>query len=196
MPTVTAEAGAGGSAGDGSVCDDAADLDSDAENCGRCGHDCLGGECEFGKCLPVTVAASQTNPIDVATDGTYVYWSGSDSEKKKYYVASRRVDFSDDVKIIATAEVSAHGLTVGNGAVYWWSSGQLRVCQSPDCADGPSDFASAQARPALQCSQSMISSSGRVLQLMARVTAGSGARPRHHPRRCRFSPAPLIRRRS
>jgi hypothetical protein len=50
----TSEGGAG-DASDGSAC--GADLSVDPKNCGRCGHDCLGGACESGKCQGVQLAA-------------------------------------------------------------------------------------------------------------------------------------------
>jgi hypothetical protein len=35
-----------------------ADLQNDKGNCGTCGHDCLGGDCQAGVCQPVLVAQS------------------------------------------------------------------------------------------------------------------------------------------
>src|SRR5262245_57850836 len=39
-----------------------ADLATDAKNCGRCKHDCLGGACKLGKCQPVQIAAGDQTP--------------------------------------------------------------------------------------------------------------------------------------
>ena len=41
---------------DASAC--AADLKSDAKNCGRCGHDCLGGACTAGRCEAFEISAT------------------------------------------------------------------------------------------------------------------------------------------
>jgi hypothetical protein len=49
-----AAAGRDGEAGT-SVC---TDTSSDPKNCGRCGHDCLGGACSGGHCAPVELARS------------------------------------------------------------------------------------------------------------------------------------------
>lgn len=55
----------------------------DPDNCGTCGHSCLGGACTAGACEPVMLASDQgdTNdqfygagPVDLATDGAHVYW--------------------------------------------------------------------------------------------------------------------------
>jgi hypothetical protein len=49
----TAVTGAGGEAGSGPACN--ADFTSDPQNCGRCGHDCGGGECLDSACQLVVV---------------------------------------------------------------------------------------------------------------------------------------------
>jgi hypothetical protein len=51
--------------------------DSDAHNCGQCGHDCLGGTCASGSCGPVVLASAQRQPAYVALDGEFVYWTNS-----------------------------------------------------------------------------------------------------------------------
>ncbi|MEO7034278.1 MAG: hypothetical protein ABI548_10315 [Polyangiaceae bacterium] len=78
--------------------------------------------------------------MGIVTDGTYVYWSGSDSAGKTFYVARRRVDQSDEVKMIATAETRAEGLALSSSKVFWLGDGHLRACDAPDCNNGPSDF--------------------------------------------------------
>ena len=57
------------------ACDDVCvDLSSDAENCGRCGHGCLGGACQTGMCQPVTLATDLAGPqgLAIGPDGVYV----------------------------------------------------------------------------------------------------------------------------
>jgi hypothetical protein len=44
-----------GDAGDASSDACAANVDEDPKNCGRCGHDCLGGGCSSGRCQPVSL---------------------------------------------------------------------------------------------------------------------------------------------
>lgn len=56
----------------GDVCD--IDLDADPENCGSCGHDCLGGECEQGECQPVALHL-EGNLFDLAADEEFVFFS-------------------------------------------------------------------------------------------------------------------------
>lgn len=53
-----------------------ADKTSDTANCGACGHDCLGGACNAGKCQPVQVVFSASSqPYGLAVDGQNLYYS-------------------------------------------------------------------------------------------------------------------------
>lgn len=49
------------------------DTTSDGENCGACGHSCLGGACSAGVCQPVELAT--TGGTYMAIDSTNAYWS-------------------------------------------------------------------------------------------------------------------------
>jgi hypothetical protein len=49
----------------------------DPHNCGTCGHDCNGGACDLGACVPLPPGALATGliaPVSVAVDATNVYW--------------------------------------------------------------------------------------------------------------------------
>jgi hypothetical protein len=65
----------GGATGDGgaAACDPAADHSSDPLNCGACGHDCLGGECQTGQCQAVAIWTGHVSP-PLFLDDLYVYW--------------------------------------------------------------------------------------------------------------------------
>ncbi len=58
---------------------------SDKHHCGACGHDCLGGNCDGGKCLPVVLAAYLNSqgpiyrPRQLALSATHVYWANEGS---------------------------------------------------------------------------------------------------------------------
>jgi hypothetical protein len=57
-------------------CDlDASDLATDRQNCGACGHDCLGGDCAGGVCQPVTLVVNVAEVQGIAVDDTYVYFT-------------------------------------------------------------------------------------------------------------------------
>lgn len=50
-------------------------ITKDSDNCGVCGHSCLGGDCLEGQCKPVTFALLEDAPGDVEMDEGYVFWS-------------------------------------------------------------------------------------------------------------------------
>ncbi len=121
------------------ACDGACvDLQADAKHCGACGHDCFGGVCDLGTCQPITIAQNQSHLGGIATDGTYVYWTG-DTGPGSYFVARRRVDASDAVKTLASSEAAMYGLALSSTKVYWVAAGHVRSCDLPDCDTGPSD---------------------------------------------------------
>lgn len=62
----------GGAGGNDGGC--AANLASDPNHCGRCGHACLGGLCANSACLPFVVTTNRTvygNPLRIETDALY-----------------------------------------------------------------------------------------------------------------------------
>jgi len=126
------------------ACTDACvDLKGDARNCGACGHSCLGGTCDLGSCQPKTIATGQSRLTRMATDGTYLYWSGALTGTADYYVSRARVDGTGTVKVIASGEQGAGALAVTSDKVYWLAKGQLRSCDMPDCTTGAQNAATA-----------------------------------------------------
>jgi hypothetical protein len=113
-------------------------LKTDPKNCGACNHDCFGGDCDTGACQPVTVASNQSYPRSIATDGTYVYWSGGASTTASY-VSRSRVGDQDISKVLAPAESYASGVAITPHGVFWLSAGHLRTCDAPNCTNGASD---------------------------------------------------------
>jgi hypothetical protein len=57
--------------------DGCGDPQSDPLNCGRCGHDCLGGACSGGVCQPVAIVVPDAGarPFHIALKDNYVYWT-------------------------------------------------------------------------------------------------------------------------
>jgi hypothetical protein len=50
------------------------DTSYDAHNCGACGHDCLGGTCSAGACLPAMIfTEGDGDPFGIAIDAHYAY---------------------------------------------------------------------------------------------------------------------------
>ncbi len=117
---------------DGAPC--TADTQSDAENCGRCGHDCGGGSCTQGKCEAVTVA-DVARPAGLATDGTFLYvtsYSGGQVLKLEKLPQKPVVPIGSSVP-------SAMGIAVGGNNVYVTNeegastTGGIHRCVLPAC---------------------------------------------------------------
>ena len=72
--------GAAGSSGTPGSSDDAGgdagacvNTTSNPLHCGRCNHDCLGGDCNGGVCMPVVLVAAVGHPLGIATLGDDLY---------------------------------------------------------------------------------------------------------------------------
>ena len=59
---------------------------NNAEHCGRCGHDCLGGTCAGGACQPLLLANGIQNPYGLVKDFDYVYGTGDDANGQVWKV--------------------------------------------------------------------------------------------------------------
>lgn len=56
---------------------DGADLTSDGENCGACGHSCGGGACSDSVCQPAQLASGQDHPSGLAVANGTVVWTNA-----------------------------------------------------------------------------------------------------------------------
>jgi len=54
------------------------DTQTDPNNCGLCGHSCLGGACLGGACQPLLLASGQ-DAVGIAVDATTAYWVAGDN---------------------------------------------------------------------------------------------------------------------
>jgi hypothetical protein len=144
------EAGASGEAGATQIACDAThsacgkvcvDLKADGKNCGKCGHDCLGGECDLGICQPVPLVPADGYINDLIPIGDYLFWSGCNAPYTDCFVARRRIDGTDMPKIVADnqgGELDA--ITASATDVLWLANGHVRACALPDCAAGARDL--------------------------------------------------------
>jgi hypothetical protein len=113
------------------------DTNSDGKNCGACGHDCLGGLCSAGACLPVLLYEDDDNtPQGLAVDATQVYWVDSEG-----LVQSVSKD-GGARSLLATVARGPTEIALGGDALYWVSQdGTLRRLAPGD--PGPVTLASA-----------------------------------------------------
>ena len=91
-------------------------LDTDALNCGVCGHDCLGGGCEMGRCRAVQVAAGDTNssPRSIAVNAVDIFWTNESTGN-----VSRVPIQGGNPVVIGFSQPFAYGLTVDTNTLYW-----------------------------------------------------------------------------
>jgi len=81
----------------GSTC---SDLQTDSNNCGTCGHGCLGGTCALGMCQPIAVTGNLASaPTLFGIDATYLY----------YYLPSTTVPYTADAYRISRSTTGAAG---------------------------------------------------------------------------------------
>jgi hypothetical protein len=100
-----------------------ADFDRDPKNCGRCAHDCLGGECTAGKCQPVLLARDVTAPNTIAVDQDWVFFT---ARAPNQYLALYRVPKSGGSPTIFTTELSDElALAVDDAGVYVVQGGSV-----------------------------------------------------------------------
>jgi hypothetical protein len=110
-----------------------ANLQTDAHNCGACGHDCGRGTCEGGACQPFVLATLDWGPFRITSDDAYLYVTGS--------VQIARIDkTSGEVTALPSTE-NAFALTVADGILYWstqftgdGSSSFIKSCRLPQCS--------------------------------------------------------------
>lgn len=100
--------GDGGAGGDGPA-PACSNTQTDAENCGSCGHSCLGGECQSGKCQPVLLAEEQFRVSGLALDDGYAYWPNFPGPQNIVGQGRiQRASFSGDGKIEAIVSDQAN----------------------------------------------------------------------------------------
>jgi hypothetical protein len=118
-------AGQGGTGGTGGACNPAT-LTTDPRNCGVCGHDCQGGACEAGQCLPLVLAPNRQYPYGIAVGPNDVYWldnglmgAGSSSTPGR---VMRVPKFGGDAVELAGGRTSPTHLALRDSDVFWTES--------------------------------------------------------------------------
>jgi hypothetical protein len=144
------EAGADGGCG-------VLDVTTDPHNCGQCGHDCAGGACQAGACVPLppnVLATGLRFPIAIAVDSVSVYWlelgdvAGGGGKLGNYFVHGQvkkcAIGGCNNSPTILAAGLEQGGmypppagLTVDSQNVYFAAGGAVLSCAISGCACQP-----------------------------------------------------------
>jgi hypothetical protein len=87
----------------------------DPQNCGACGHDCLGGGCGGGLCQPVALYDQGYQAAGIAVDATNVYWADFNGGT----IMQAPLDGSSPALVLATGQAQPLGVAVDGAYVYW-----------------------------------------------------------------------------
>lgn len=153
------------------------DTANDAHNCGRCGHDCLGGACAFGTCQPTTVvelvkscgprSLYACGPNAIAVARASLYWADFSADGGIYEAP---LD-GGAVVPVASAQAWPFNMAADAKNLYWTISTEIRACPLDGCAAGPSVVASGFTYP------SNVAPAGAALYWTETGTAGDGGLP-------------------
>jgi hypothetical protein len=119
----------------GALC---SDLSNDSQNCGRCGHDCLGAKCVQGACEPITLASGLNIPQGIAIDKNDVYVTvyGSGDVIRIPKVGGPPQTITGDTLSPFGIALDLDGTGLAKKVVWGesrLSSSQLLYCTLPDC---------------------------------------------------------------
>ncbi len=98
-------------------------VDSDPANCGACGHNCNGGNCASGQCLPVPLATGQFDPGGITVDDMNVYWSNNGDFGGAHGSVQEIAIGGGPIIAIASSEAGPLGIALTANDVYFVDEG-------------------------------------------------------------------------
>ena len=126
----------------------AADVSSDPNNCGTCGHSCLGGTCVLGDCQPMTLATTHGS-VAIAVDSTNIYWADNNGDAGAINKLSKTVTHSTTPTAVASGAVAQNvgGVACDGTYVYWTNKTTGQVNRALPTGKGLTTLATAQSTP-------------------------------------------------
>ncbi len=112
-------------------CASDASLASDPQNCGRCGHDCLGGACMGGVCQPVTLYDRLDFLTSLVVDDVNLYWETTSVTAGALSYGPKT---GGTATVISMSPMPTSGLAVDDASVYWTSRNSILGCPKPPAA--------------------------------------------------------------
>jgi hypothetical protein len=135
-----------GNALDASTC---VDLMSDPDNCGTCGHSCLGGACSGGTCQAMTLVSGLTDVYRMVVDADNVYWTEPNAERVSMCPLA---GCGTSPTVLATGQYDCRGIAIDATTVYWTDYGggatdDVMSCAIGGCGNTPVPVATNQVGP-------------------------------------------------
>lgn len=112
--------GSGGTDGGGDEPCDGADLQTDAENCGACEHNCQGAVCVAGLCTPTQLGTDSFDLYAIAVDDENIYYQA--------YAAILSLPLTggeSTILVEADADHHIYDMRLRNGTLYYLSQGRI-----------------------------------------------------------------------
>jgi hypothetical protein len=112
------------------------DLEKDPHNCGRCGHDCQGGNCAGGACQAMTVA-SESAPWGIVVDGAEVYFASNLNAPNGSVWKCSTAGCGTKSFALASRLGSPSRVAVQSGTVYWtnFTGETIESCPLTGCSN-------------------------------------------------------------
>jgi hypothetical protein len=121
---------------------DAGTLDaaSDPKNCGRCGHDCMGGECKDDRCQPYAIVTGNEGPYGVAVNSGNVYFTSLDNTVSMWApdggTVTQMTSGQNYPRRITTDTTNVYWANMGYGQSDGGESGAIATCGLSGCTGG------------------------------------------------------------
>jgi hypothetical protein len=117
-----------------------ADLSTDPQNCGRCGHSCQGLACTGGICTPPQLSFGPPfYPSDWASDGTYIYASDCSGAGTVIRIPAGGVP-SSGAPLVYTTGSGPWGIAIDASSVYWLQDSGGTVWSAPIGGGSPTQL--------------------------------------------------------
>jgi hypothetical protein len=143
--TSTSDGPSSGDGGDPGATCDTSKIATDAKNCGRCGHDCLGAKCSEGRCEAADLAPTESQPTGIAVVDGMLFWASHDGTIRTCFAANCATttkDFAVPAERVdggyTGASTYTEQLLVDATHVYWpaFYTGYIHRCPRSGCAAG------------------------------------------------------------
>ena len=113
------------------------DLGPDKDNCGACGHSCLGGDCVNGSCQPFTLASGPF-PTGLATDGIAIYFTEDALPDPSLGIKRCTIEGCNKSPTpLAWNRQWAFSIAVDSTYVYWTEYANVLRCSKTSCVNAP-----------------------------------------------------------